>query len=195
MFSIKQKGIDQTIHWWPTSGPNSFVPKSMNQVYKIMVPDYEFLDVKIETHFSSRSYYVSAVLVRRQDNASVNVDFTITHEFMQDLGFDYSKPFNDIYVESFVNTIEKEVGWGSMYSKHAKTQKQMKKQTTQSYYEELYNQKHNAPHYYNPTPNETIKEHVEKERKRNEVVINELREQIQELKEELEMLKAINQEC
>lgn len=195
MFSIKKTGYDTTIHWWPTSGPNSFVPKNMNQVYKIIVSDYEFLDIKIETRLASKTYFVSAVVVRRQDNASVNVDFEITHEFLEDLGVDCSKPFDDLFVESLVYGIDKGVGWDSMYSKHSKTQKQMKKHTTQSYYEELYNKKYNSPHYYNPAPNETIKEHVEKERKRNEVVINELREQIQELKEELEMLKAINQEC
>jgi hypothetical protein len=195
MFSIKQTGFDKTIHWWPTSGPNPFVPSTWNKVFKIMVTDYEFLDIKIETRLVSRTYFVSAVVVRRQDNASVNVDFEITHEFLEDLGVDCSKPFDDLFVESLVYAIDKGVGWDSMYSKHSKTQKQMKKHTTQSYYEELYNQKYNPAIYYSPPTNETIKENVEKERKRNEVIINELREQIQELKEELEMLKAINQEC
>jgi hypothetical protein len=44
-------------------------------------------------------------------------------------------------------------------------------------------------------PNNSVIEEQKREIQRQNIVINQLKEQLEELKEELELLKAMNQEC
>lgn len=179
-----------TINWSPSAHGTPYV----NSVKQIDIGDLSFEDVTFVYDSFKHTGYVSAVV---KDKLSLNTydipTFMITGAFLHDMGLNCEDrtPKDDKFIENLILILDKTGFWNS-YS----TKQNMKKKPTKTYnIKDLeYDPKIMSTYMYDPMGVEGNSK-LKNEIKQKDALIAELKEQIQEMKDEIEMLKAINLEC
>lgn len=179
-----------TINW----SPRTFGSPYVNSIKQINLGDISFEDVTFVYDIFKKTCYVSAVIKNNQSLQTYDIPtFRISSEFLYDMGLDCEDktPKDDKFIEKLVLILDKTGFWNS-----PSTQKQMKKTYTKSYHTKdlEYNPNNLSTYMYDPFTVENdpkFKKAIEEK----DALIAELQEQIQDMKDEIKMLNAINQEC
>lgn len=179
-----------TIHW----NPHTYGDPYHNSVKQIDLGDILFQDVTFVYDINKRLSYICAVIKDKLTLQTYDIPtFTVTSEFLNDMGLNCtdSRPKNDFFIEKLVLILDKVGFWNS-----ASTKQQMKKKPIKSYnLKDLeYDPHFPSTYVYNPMGAQEATK-LKNEIKQKDELIAELMEEIKEMKDEIEMLKAINQEC
>lgn len=189
-YSTEHASGRYTINWSPHNYGNPYV----SSIQQINLGDISFEDVTFVYDACKRICHVSAVIKKNQSLETYDIPtFAITSEFLYDMGLNCEDktPKDDKFIEKLVLILDKTGFWTS-YS----TKQNMKKKPTKTYsIKDLeYDPQLMSAYMYDPMGVETSFK-LKNEIKQKDALIEELKEQIQEMKDEIEMLKAINQEC
>lgn len=179
-----------TINWSPNSHGTPYV----NSVNQIDIGDLSFQDVTFVYDVNKRSCYICAVVKDKLSLQTYDIPtFMVSEAFLYDMGLNCADktPKDDKFIEKLILILDKTGFWTS-YS----TKQNMKKKPTKTYsIKDLeYDPQLMSAYMYDPMGVETGFK-LKNEIKQKDALIEELKEQIQEMKDEIEMLKAINQEC
>jgi len=179
-----------TINWIASV----FKDSSGNKVHQINLGDLSFQDVTFVYDAFKYTAYISAVIKNKVSLETYDIPtFMVSEEFLYDMGLNCADrtPKNDKFIEQLVLILDKTGFWTS-----TSTKQNMKKKPIKSYsVKDLEYDHHMVSTYmYDPMGVESNSK-LKNEIKQKDALIAELKEQIQEMKDEIEMLKAINQEC
>jgi hypothetical protein len=176
-----------TIHWSPSTYGNPYV----NSIQQIDLGDISFQDVTFVYDINSRSAYVCVVVKDKLSLQTYDIPtFMISSEFLYDMGLNCEDktPKNDKFIEKLILILDKTGFWNS-----ASTKQKMTKKPTKTY--TIKNLEYDPNLFYEKKPTQVDdSSKLKNEIKQKDALIAELKEQIQEMKEDIEMLKAVNQE-
>lgn len=178
-----------TIHWSPSTYGDPYV----NSIQQIDLGDISFQDVTFVYDINRRTAYVCAVIKDKLSSQTYDIPtFMVSSEFLYDMGLNCEDktPKDDTFIKKLVLILNETGFWTS-----ASTRQQMQKKYTKTY--TVKDLKYDPNMFYADRHNSTEMEstsNLKNQIKQKDVLIAELREQIQEMKEEIEMLKAVNQE-
>lgn len=176
-----------TINW----SPHTYGTPYYNSIKQIDLGDIFFQDVTFVYDVRKNLGYICAVVKDKLSLQTYDIPtFTITGEFLNDLGLNCNDntPKDDKFIEKLVLILDKVGFWNS-----ASTKQKMKKKATKTY--TIKNLKYDPNVFYEKKPTQVDdSSKLKDEIKQKDALIAELREQIQEMKEDIEMLKAVNQE-
>ena len=179
-----------TINWIASV----FKDSSGNKVHQINLGDLSFQDVTFVYDAFKYTAYISAVIKNKVSLETYDIPtFMVSEEFLYDMGLNCADrtPKDDKFIEKLVLILDKTGFWTS-----PSTKQNMKKKPIKSYsVKDLEYDHHMVSTYmYDPMGVESNSK-LKNEIKQKDALIAELKEQIQEMKDEIEMLKAINLEC
>ena len=171
-----------------------FKDSSGNKVHQINLGDLSFQDVTFVYDAFKYTAYISAVIKNKVSLETYDIPtFMVSEEFLYDMGLNCADrtPKDDKFIEKLVLILDKTGFWTS-----PSTKQNMKKKPIKSYsVKDLEYDHHMVSTYmYDPMGVESNSK-LKNEIKQKDALIAELKEQIQEMKDEIEMLKAINLEC
>lgn len=178
-----------TIQWSPSIYGTPYV----NSIQQIDLDDISFQDVTFVYDINRRTGYVCAVIKDKLSSQTYDIPtFMVSSEFLYDMGLNCEDktPKDDTFIKKLVLILDETGFWTS-----SSTRKQMQKKYTKTY--NVKDLKYDPNMFYADSHNSTEMEstsNLKNQIKQKDVLIDELREQIQEMKEEIEMLKAVNQE-
>jgi hypothetical protein len=179
-----------TINWSPSIYGTPYV----NSVEKIVIGNFSFQDITFVYSSIWRQAYISAVVMDKQSLETYDIPtFSITYEFLYDMGVDCEGSIakDDKFIEKVIMLLNKTGCWNGSSLKQNMKKKQIKKYNIKDL---EYDPQTMYTHIFDPMATESNAK-LKKELKEKDDLIAELNEQIQEMKEEIELLKAINQEC
>jgi len=179
-----------TINWSPSAHGTPYV----NSVEQIDVGDLSFQDVTFVYDAFKYTAYISAVIKNKVSLETYDIPtFMVSEAFLYDMGLSCTDrtPKDDKFIKKLVLILDKTGFWTS-----PSTKQNMKKKPIKSYnVKDLeYDPKIMSTYMYDPMGVESNSK-LKNEIKQKDALIAELKEQIQEMKDEIEMLKAINLEC
>lgn len=179
-----------TINWSPSLYGTPYV----NSIKQIDLDNISFQDVTFVYDVNKHSAYICAVIKDKQSSQTYDIPtFVVTGSFLYDMGLNCEDgtPKDDTFIKKLILILDKTGFWNS-YS----TKQHMKKKPTKIYNtKDLEYDPNLAYDYRNNSPSTVDMFKLKDEIKKKDALISELREQIQEMKEDIEMLKAVNQEC
>ena len=177
-----------TINW----SPHTYGTPYHNSIKQIDLGNIFFQDVTFVYDVNKHSGYICAVIKDKQSLQTYDIPtFMVTGAFLNDMGLNCEDktPKDDKFIEKVILILDKTGFWNS-----ATTKQKMKKNPTKTY--TIKNLEYNPNVFYEEKPTEVDdSSKLKDEIKQKDALIAELREQIQEMKEDIEMLKAVNQEC
>lgn len=179
-----------TINW----SPHTYGTPYYNSTKQINLGNISFQDVTFVYDVRKNLGYICAVVKDKLSLETYDIPtLTITGEFLNDLGLNCNDntPKDDKFIEKLTLVLDKIGFWNS-----SSTKQKMKKKPIKTY--TIKNIEYDPNVFYEPYEKKSNKidesSKLKDEIKQKNTLIEELKEQIQEMKDEIAMLKAINQE-